>query len=46
MKKIYFVRHGESEGNVGLYVQTPEEPLTKEGIKQAEILSKTLRQFA
>jgi broad specificity phosphatase PhoE len=40
MKKIYFVRHGESEGNVGLYVQTPEEPLTKDGIEQAEIVSK------
>jgi broad specificity phosphatase PhoE len=38
--KIYFVRHGESEGNVGPFVQGPEEPLTDEGKKQAEVVSR------
>jgi len=38
--KIYFVRHGESEGNIGPLVQGPEEPLTQDGVKQAEFVAK------
>lgn len=40
MKKIYFVRHGESIGNVGPVIQTDSEPLTQYGREQAEIVSK------
>ena len=35
MKTIYFVRHGESEGNVGHIRQTADTPLTDEGRRQA-----------
>ncbi len=34
MKKIYFVRHGESEGNAGLIQQDRSSPLTKKGKEQ------------
>lgn len=40
MKKIYFVRHAESEGNVGPLRQGPSTPLSKRGIKQAEFVAK------
>lgn len=36
MKTVYFVRHGESEGNAKNLFQTPVEELTEEGTKQAE----------
>jgi len=39
---IYFVRHGESEGNRGEFHHHPNTPLTKVGIKQAEVLAKRL----
>jgi broad specificity phosphatase PhoE len=35
MKKIYFVRHGESEGNAGPIRQTALTPLTERGKSQA-----------
>lgn len=35
-KTVYFVRHGQSEGNVGNIFQAPDSPLTEEGRKQAE----------
>ncbi len=37
MKNIYFIRHGESEGNVGPIRQTPTTPLTDKGKRQAQI---------
>jgi len=40
MKKIYFVRHGECEGNVGPIRSSEESPLTKKGQKQANIVAK------
>jgi broad specificity phosphatase PhoE len=40
MKKIYFVRHGQSEGNSGPIRQTKETPLTELGRKQAEFVAK------
>ena len=40
---IYIVRHGESEGNVGLFVQGPDEPLTSDGVKQAQAVAKRLK---
>ncbi len=42
MKKIYFVRHGESEGNIGPVRQSPETNLTSTGLKQAHILAERL----
>ncbi len=39
MKTVYFVRHGQSEGNVGSVYQTAESPLTEQGRKQAGIIA-------
>ena len=41
--KIYMVRHGESEGNLNLSVQSNTEPLTETGIKQAKTVAKRLK---
>jgi broad specificity phosphatase PhoE len=40
MKKIYFVRHGESEGNAVKRSQTRETPLSRTGIEQAKFVAK------
>jgi probable phosphoglycerate mutase len=40
MKTVYFVRHGQSEGNVGSVYQTAESPLTDRGKSQAEFIAK------
>ena len=42
MKKIYLVRHGQSEGNIGPIRQSPESPLTETGQKQASLLAERL----
>lgn len=39
MKNIYFVRHGESEGNVGPILQSFTTPLTPKGREQAEYIA-------
>jgi len=39
MKKIYFVRHGESEGNRFKIHQSTDTPLTEIGLSQAEIVA-------
>lgn len=39
---VYFVRHGESEGNVGVHVQRPDEPLTPRGREQASFVGRRL----
>ncbi|HBV01259.1 MAG TPA: hypothetical protein DEF00_02585 [Candidatus Taylorbacteria bacterium] len=39
MKTVYFVRHGQSEGNVGSVFQHADSPLTAKGIKQAEFIA-------
>lgn len=39
MKKIYFIRHGESEGNVGPIRQAEDSSLTDRGRKQAEYVA-------
>jgi len=39
---VYFVRHGESEGNKKGIHHTPEIPLSQKGIKQAIIIAKRL----
>ena len=43
MKKIYFVRHGESEGNAGTTLQDSFSPLTNKGRKQAELVAKRFK---
>ena len=40
---IYFVRHGESEGNKKGLHQGPEVPLSEEGIKQGKVLAERLK---
>ncbi len=40
---IYFVRHGESEGNKNNIHQHPDIPLSDNGIKQAQSLAKRLK---
>ena len=43
MKKIYFVRHGETEANISNNVyQTPTTPLTQKGKSQAVIVAERL----
>ncbi len=39
---IYFVRHGESEGNKNGLHQGPDVPLSQEGIRQAQVLAERL----
>lgn len=39
MKSVYFVRHGESEGNTRNAFQGPNEPLSEKGVEQARILA-------
>jgi broad specificity phosphatase PhoE len=39
MKIIYFVRHGESEGNIGTIRQSSDTPLSPHGRQQAEIIA-------
>lgn len=41
--KLYLVRHGQSEGNVKGTHQGEEVPLSDEGIKQAKLLAKRLK---
>lgn len=39
MKRVYFVRHGETEGNIGGFSQDHATPLTTRGVSQAETVS-------
>jgi len=40
MKRIYFVRHGESESNAGGIRSGPDTPLTQRGYEQAEQIAR------
>lgn len=40
MKKVYFIRHGESEFNVKSLIQHHDVDLTDEGVKQAEFVAR------
>ncbi len=44
-KTIYFVRHGESEGNVGTVYQDTDSPLTARGLEQAQFIASRLTQL-
>jgi len=39
MKRVYFVRHGETNGNLGGFWQGPEEPLNEKGRHQANVVA-------
>lgn len=41
--RLYFVRHGESEGNLGRRHQTRDTPLSETGRKQAQVLAERAR---
>ncbi len=43
MKKLYFVRHAESTGNIGDIRQGPSTPLSPEGEKQAQIVAERFK---
>lgn len=40
MKTVYFVRHGETDGNKGGYYQHPNDPLSSEGVEQAKFVAR------
>jgi broad specificity phosphatase PhoE len=42
---VYFMRHGESEGNMKMIRQGPEEPLSKRGIEEAKALAKRTKRI-
>lgn len=42
MKRIFFVRHGQAEGNIGPIRQSSDAPLTKKGMEQAKIITERL----
>lgn len=46
MKKIYFIRHGESEGNVGPIRQGPNTSLTQKGEQQANFVAERCTKLA
>ncbi|MBI2120082.1 MAG: histidine phosphatase family protein [Parcubacteria group bacterium] len=39
LKRIYFIRHGQTEGNLSEKSQLPEAPLSEEGRRQAEYVA-------
>lgn len=43
---IYFVRHGESEGNKANYHQTADTPLTELGRKQAKAIARRMPKYS
>lgn len=46
MKKLYLVRHGESEGNAGILRQGPTSPLSKNGEKQIESVAERFKRIS
>ena len=46
MKRIYFVRHGETEGNLGKFFQTSETPLTENGHTAAKKVSERFKKVS
>ncbi len=45
-KVVYFVRHGQSEGNVSRLHQSLESPLTEEGRKQAGQIAERIKKLS
>ncbi|MEX0931204.1 MAG: histidine phosphatase family protein [Candidatus Paceibacterota bacterium] len=46
MKKIYFIRHGQSEGNVSSVYQSSDSPLTDVGVSQAKRVAERISRIA
>lgn len=46
LKRIYFVRHGETELNVSGCYNFPDTPLTEHGIRQAEFVGERARNLS
>ena len=44
-KQIYFIRHGQSKGNVDRVFQNTDDPLSDEGIEQAKIVAHKAQAF-
>ncbi len=42
MKRLFLIRHGETEGNASRIVQRPDSPLSARGVAQAERLARRL----
>lgn len=45
-KVVYFVRHGESEGNISPFYQPLESPLSEEGKRQAERIAERISRLS
>lgn len=45
-KIVYFVRHGQSEGNLTPVFQSPNSPLNEEGKKQAELIAERVSKLS
>ena len=45
-KTVYFVRHGQSEGNVGTVYQPLNSPLTEKGREQAKYIAERVAAFS
>ncbi len=43
VKKIYFVRHGQTDSNINGSYQSPEEPLNARGLVQADVVSERMK---
>lgn len=45
-KIVYFVRHGQSEGNATPVFQSPDSPLSEKGKKQAELIAERVSKLS
>lgn len=45
-KTVYFVRHGQSEGNISAAFQAPSSPLSEKGLRQAEQIAHRVSQLS
>lgn len=45
-KVVYFVRHGQSEGNIAPVFQSPDSPLNEKGRKQAESIARRVSRLS
>ncbi len=45
-KIVYFVRHGQSVDNVAPVFQSPDSPLSDEGVRQAQLIAKRVSKLA
>lgn len=45
-KKVYFVRHGQSADNISPVFQSPDSPLSEEGVEQAERIAERVSKLS